>query len=92
MVALLVIMIILVIILNSEDGKKAKKKKPSLGKRTVQTPFVPSAHSHFQNTTGIDYLTDLPTQREIYPAINNLRKFNNLNYNRRYSSFNKYLS
>ena len=82
MVALLVIMIVLVIILNSEDGKKAKKKKPSPGKRTVQTPLVPSAHSHFLNTTpGKDYMTYLPPQREIYPAINNLREFNNFNHN-----------
>ena len=81
MVALLVIMIVLVIILNSEDGKKAKKKKPSPGKRTVQTPFVPFAHSHFQNTsTGKDYLTPLSTQRETYPAINNLREFNKFNH------------
>ena len=82
MVALLVIMIILVIILNSEDGKKAKNKKPSPGKRTVQTPFVPSAPSHFLNTTtGMEHLTPLSTLRKIYPAINNLGEFNNFNHN-----------
>ena len=82
MVAILVIMIILVIILNSEDGKKAKNKKSPPGKRTVPIPAVPSVHNHFQNTaTGIDYLTQLPFQREIYLAINNQRKFNNFNHN-----------
>ena len=82
MIALLVIMIILVIILNSEDGKKAKKKKQSPGKRTVQTPFVPSAHNHFLNTTTeMEHLTPLSTPRKIYPEIGNLGRFNNFNHN-----------
>ncbi len=92
MIAIVVIMIILVIILNSEDGKKAKSRKPPPGERTVQTPFVPSARSHFLNTTTeMEHLTPLSTPRKIYPEIGNLGRFNNLNY-RRYSSFNKYLS
>ena len=80
LLAILVI-ILLIIIVYSEERKEAKNKKPSPDKRPLQTPFVPSGDSYFQNTTpGIDYLTYLPTQKETYPEINNLREFNKFNH------------
>ena len=80
LLAILVI-ILLIIVANSADRQEEKNKKSAPDNRTLQTPCVPFVHSHFQNTTpGIDYLTYLPPQRETYPGITNLRKFNDFNH------------